>query len=112
MTRLPVKIKLTGYHSAIYIRIPRSFQGLVNAEYQYGSTKLSDEVRSRVRYSKEEEQMTRLFLGEFDESHFSFETWAGDEVNAKTTHGSVYLSYDDEPEPKGIFSRLWGSVFS
>jgi hypothetical protein len=112
MTRLPVKIKLNGYHNAIRVRIPRSFKGLVNIEYQYGSAKLSEEVLSRVRYSKEEEQITRLFIGDLDESRFSYDSWAGDELNAKTTFGNVYLSYDDEPEPKGILSRLWGSVFS
>jgi hypothetical protein len=114
MVRLPTKIKLSGCNGAIYVRIPRSFRGLVNAGYLWGSLRLSDEVRSRVRYTKEEQQMIRLFIGEPDEAQFSCDIWAGDEVNAHTKHGSVFIGYDDEMEPegKGVLSRLWGSVFS
>ena len=33
-----------------------------------GSLRLSDEVRSRVSYTREEEQMIRLFIGELGEA--------------------------------------------
>ena len=57
-------------------------------------------MSTQIQYSKADGQATKFFVGQFDESDFSQDTWSGDEVNAKTMNGSIYIKYDDEVEVK------------
>ena len=99
-TRLPVQIRLSTFNGSVYVKIPRSFRGMVVSQSWCGSTKLSDQVRAQVAYERDEGRIKRLFIGELDEADFSESSWSGDDLNAETRNGSIYVRYEDEPEER------------
>jgi hypothetical protein len=52
-----------------------------------------------------------MFIGELDEADFSESSWSGDDLNAETRNGSVYVGYEDEEEEPGFWSKLWRAIF-
>ncbi|KAJ2912970.1 hypothetical protein MD484_g7433, partial [Candolleomyces efflorescens] len=110
-TRLPVQIRLSTFNGSVYVKIPRSFRGMIVSQSWCGSTKLSDQVRAQVAYERDESRIKRLFIGELDEADFSESSWSGDDLNAETRNGSIYVRYEDEPEEPGFWSKLWGALF-
>ncbi|RXW22747.1 hypothetical protein EST38_g3117 [Candolleomyces aberdarensis] len=110
-SRLPLRIKLNTYNGSVYVKIPRSFRGMILSQCWWGSTKLSAQVKAQVAYERDEGRIKRMFIGELDETDFSESSWSGDELNAETRNGNVYVKYEDEEEEQGFWSKLWGTIF-
>ena len=110
-SRLPVRIRLNTYNGSVYVKIPRSFQGIILSQCWWGSTKLSAQVKAQVAYERDEGRIKRMFIGELDETDFSESSWSGDELNAETRYGNIYVKYEDEEEEPGFWSKLWGAIF-
>jgi len=90
----PFKVILESWNGSLTIHLPRSFVGPIRHDSKSKKT-FSDEMNPRVRVISDK----CSFHGSWEEARFvDFESWKGDEVDAKTHNGSIKFAYYDSPE--------------
>jgi len=100
----PFKVILETWNGGVTIHLPRSFVGPIRHDSSHGKSTFSDEMKSHVRVISDK----CSFLGSWEEANFvDFESWKGDEVDARTRNGSIKLAYYDPPSRTQCSGTSW-----
>ncbi|CAE7234137.1 unnamed protein product [Rhizoctonia solani] len=115
----PLRIYALSENGSVRVRIPSTFEGAVVASTKYGSTKISDPIKSRMTTFSGVADTTRAFIGDWQAAGFGvtpsssspnpnddpplpatpsdpFLSWSGPLIHIASRNGSVHLSYSEE----------------
>ncbi|CAE6487028.1 unnamed protein product [Rhizoctonia solani] len=94
----PLRIYALSENGSVRVRIPSTFEGAVVASTKYGSTKISDPIKSRMTTFSGVADTTRAFIGDWQAAGTPsdpFLSWSGPLIHIASRNGSVHLSYSE-----------------
>ncbi|KAJ1300503.1 hypothetical protein OPQ81_005316 [Rhizoctonia solani] len=115
----PLRIYAISENGSVHVRVPDAFEGAVILTSKYGSTKISDPIKSRMTTFSGVSDTTRAFIGDWQGAGFGattsssstnpnddpplpttlsdpFLSWSGPSIHIASRNGSVHLSYYEE----------------